>query len=385
MKDARFLALAVTLIGLFLTSGPSFAQVDDTPWHIEVEWEVGGADSDLYFSFPNEIVIGNDDQVYISDRRETHIQVLSRTGESLFTIGGQGQGPGEFSEVTSMLAMPEGGILVQDRRNGVLTQFDSDGEVVRSIKIPEISTRIRSLIAYDAATDHIAFLKDHLSREIDKYMVFEAGLGEGSEGNGVFKPAELLDTSDPVWAFSASSVISYGHVSLQSGGATKLVIYPTYYNAAWVSIDFRAGRVDNVQSRQPAEANKLPHGTKLNITDEEFKASRGEWGSAVGVYTQQGIFFADIHNWAVSAIPLGEEQFGVFFNSEETGMDGQWADVHSMDGSLLGRHPINHSLPVGENNKPGLRAGRGMEEVYLVYYDADRTPIVARGRLVAGQ
>lgn len=360
------------------------AQIDETPWQLEVEWELGSEETGVFFTFPNDLVIGADDQIYLSDRREPAIQVFTRSGKEVRTIGQEGQGPGEFTEVTSMLAMPEGGILVHDRRGGRMSQFDAKGNLLRTVIIPEVSSGLMWLAAYDASTDRVAFAKENKARNTDDPILFWGDLSSETLGDGVLPPGKMLDLTDPVYAFTGASILTYHlFVRRTTDGDSRIMIFPIYYTGAWATTTFENGVLGTPEVFIPEKANALLHATKLDLTDEEWRANRGKYNMAMGSYGQNGIHFADIHNYALAGLPLDSGRIGLVFLSEESEMDGIWMDEYDPTGTLLGRHPITHDLATGENSHPIILSSDGAGEVYFTYRTVDGVPIVGRGRLVA--
>jgi|GEM_PF-2202124 len=357
------------------------AQIDETPWHLEVEWELGSEDSGVYFSFPFDLVIGNDDQIYLSDRREPGITVFTRSGEEVMTIGQEGQGPGEFSEVTSMLAMPEGGVMVHDRRGGRLSQFDAQGTLMRTIVIPDATPRLLWLAAYHAASDRLAFVKETVDLDVESPLLYWADLSSETLGEGVLMPSDYIDLEDPVFAFAGRGPLAHNAVALNNDNGS-LLVYPTYYTGSWAMVDFKNGELQNPRSFAPDPEYALKHATKLDITEEEWRATRDQYGMVLGSYGRNGVHFADIHNFTSASIVVGSDHHGIVFTSEESGMDGQWIDVFESSGSLVGRQPLLHELNTLEGGNPMILASNGMDEVYFLYYTPDMVPIIGRGRLV---
>ncbi len=62
--------------------------------------------------------------VYVSDRAEHRIWVFGARGESLPTLGREGQGPGEFLSPTGIALGPEGKLYVRDQQH--VTRFGAD-------------------------------------------------------------------------------------------------------------------------------------------------------------------------------------------------------------------------------------------------------------------
>ncbi|WP_425153943.1 hypothetical protein [Candidatus Palauibacter sp.] len=55
------------------------------------------------------------DEVLILDRIQTNVRVFSATGEYLYTLGGQGEGPGELQVPEALVLEPGGDLLVADQ------------------------------------------------------------------------------------------------------------------------------------------------------------------------------------------------------------------------------------------------------------------------------
>ena len=70
----------------------------------------------------------------VADPSEAQIRRYSPDGKLLWFAGRQGQGPGEFTGVTSIVRLASGGIVAADR-NGRLTFFDADARrVTRTVE-----------------------------------------------------------------------------------------------------------------------------------------------------------------------------------------------------------------------------------------------------------
>ncbi len=375
------------LVGLFLVAfgtAPATAQLDQSPWHLEVEWELGGEESGVFFTSPRDLVIGAGEYLYLSDRRDLEIRMFTKSGEEVRTIGREGQGPGEFSEVTSLLAMPNEGVLAHDRRGGRLAEFDASGRLVRHITLPGISSRLMWLGAYDSATDRIAFLQEAQERDANSPLAHWADLDDEISGGGALAPTEFLDVEDPVYAFTARSILTYLAGSWYRGSDREAVlVVPKYYTGTWVSIPFESGDFGESVVHRVSNESTLPHATKLEISREEMRAAGNKYGNALGSYGRDGVHFADIHNFAHVTLPLKDGGIGIVFSSEESGMDGIWIDAFDQTGLHVGRHSITFDLPIVESGiGPTFLRGSGTDEVYFLYYTEEMVPILGRGKLV---
>lgn len=383
LTPSPWLVLPLFVIVGMMTVFPVRAQLDQTPWYLEVEWEIGGEESEVYFTSPRDLVIGTGDRVYLSDRREPVIRVLTRTGEEVMTIGQEGQGPGEFSEVTSMLAMPDGGVLVHDQHNDRMSQFDAEGELIRTIKIPEATEGRNWLAAYDEPTDRLVMVKEMPRGVSDEPLIYWVDLERKRLGEGVLRPSELIDIDDAVHAFTANSTLSWGITAFQGDEREfTLLVFPVYYSGEWSIVSFSSGVLGDPKNHFPEPIHMLHHATKVNVSEAEWQQTVGGYGSALASYSQTGVNYADIHTKANLGLRLDSAHMGIVFLSEEIGMDGYWVDVFTTEGELVGRHPITHNLNSITETGVSLFASNGLGEVYFLYYTPDMVPIIGRGRLV---
>lgn len=90
---------------------------------LEEMWRLGGADDDeTIFGIINRVLVDDENNIYLLDAQLSEITVISAEGEVLKTLGGEGDGPGEFRGPRDICFLPDGTI-------GVLQTFP--GKVVK--------------------------------------------------------------------------------------------------------------------------------------------------------------------------------------------------------------------------------------------------------------
>ncbi|MFC1476903.1 6-bladed beta-propeller [candidate division KSB1 bacterium] len=72
-------------------------------------------DENFQFFYPWDVLVENTGSIYILDMQNHRIQKFDGNGKYLLTIGRQGQGPGEFQEPHSIVAVPGSNIHVSDK------------------------------------------------------------------------------------------------------------------------------------------------------------------------------------------------------------------------------------------------------------------------------
>lgn len=94
------------------------------------------------------------------------VRIFSSTGRHLRTLGGRGEGPGEFRILSPLAGLVEDTIWTWDRRLSRITWFSTDGDVLGNMHVP-----------VNAGVDDLARLSDgtHLAK-----MAFNPELKDGS-------------------------------------------------------------------------------------------------------------------------------------------------------------------------------------------------------------
>jgi hypothetical protein len=100
---------------------------------------IGSETDDRYFftSIP-DIRLDQKGKIYVLDSKNARIQVYSPDGGYIITLGGKGQGPGEFSIPNALFIDKKGNIYVHDVMTRKMTIFSSEGNYKKSISLDEI-------------------------------------------------------------------------------------------------------------------------------------------------------------------------------------------------------------------------------------------------------
>jgi len=119
--------------GVTIVKNPKEPVYGENAVSLEEELSVGEAEGrkEYMFSRIGNITVDNEENIYVLDRKESHIKVFNKQGEYLRTFGKKGQGPGEFNRPYSILITPQDEITVEDSR--VLHFFTFQGEFIKSL------------------------------------------------------------------------------------------------------------------------------------------------------------------------------------------------------------------------------------------------------------
>lgn len=103
------------------------------------ELVIGQAEGDDHYMFGETVVFNTDEQgnFYVTDWRRKRILKYDPAGHYLLTIGREGQGPGEFQNLSPARFDRNGHIYVTDIVSRRICFFDDSGNYLRQIAIPE--------------------------------------------------------------------------------------------------------------------------------------------------------------------------------------------------------------------------------------------------------
>lgn len=158
MRGSRLLCAGVSLVlcGFLLlgcggggdrASGDGWA-VEEGALTLEPDLLVSETDS-FYFGSVSDIAVAGDGRIFVLDGRARHVKMLRPEGTLLDSIGGEGQGPGEFQGPRQIVVARGDSLFVldaQSRRISVFSPsrdfaygvpFETGGAAVEELMVPE--------------------------------------------------------------------------------------------------------------------------------------------------------------------------------------------------------------------------------------------------------
>lgn len=103
---------------------------------LEEIWRVGGEDDEtVLLGLVGDVEVGPDGNFYVLDTQLSQVQVLAPDGQYLRTIGGPGEGPGEFTRAMEMAFLPDGSLGVAQAFPGRLVGLLPDGSPHDNVEI----------------------------------------------------------------------------------------------------------------------------------------------------------------------------------------------------------------------------------------------------------
>ena len=138
LRTAVLVATATSATSV-VSAASATAQDRDRPLDADFEevYRVGGATAPEWaqFSMAGTVAFDGSGNVLMLDVLAEQIVVIGTEGQLVRTIGGPGEGPGEFRSAADMVVWRDGRIAVADMGHGAYQLFDPAGELERMVSM----------------------------------------------------------------------------------------------------------------------------------------------------------------------------------------------------------------------------------------------------------
>jgi hypothetical protein len=133
-KESKRFATIEVIDGVEYVRNPNTPQFPNKTVTFEEELSIGGEDEqgNVILYQASDFTVDGHENIYISDAKEIGIKVFDPHGKYLHSIGGKGQGPGEFQWIMDFSFLPDERLLVMDFRSLRTSIFDSSGKFLES-------------------------------------------------------------------------------------------------------------------------------------------------------------------------------------------------------------------------------------------------------------
>lgn len=107
-----------------------------------IEVEVGVREGDPQYALTQVLAVRatSSGGLLVAESRSRELRYFDRSGTHLRTVGGQGEGPGEFSSMSTFSGMAADTVWIWDSRNQRITCFAPDGALLDASVIPPHTT-----------------------------------------------------------------------------------------------------------------------------------------------------------------------------------------------------------------------------------------------------
>lgn len=104
-------------------------------WPAAEDLRVGSVDGSVTLTWIRSIEVGPDGRMFTMHPTEQEVRMFAEDGTPMRTLGGRGDGPGEFQNAYTMGLVGDT-LWVYDGRPSRFSQFDMNGELVGSFTVP---------------------------------------------------------------------------------------------------------------------------------------------------------------------------------------------------------------------------------------------------------
>ena len=184
-------------------------------WITESAYEIGSRHGErASFGRISDVRLGIEGQrVYVVDRSESEVTAWTPGGALLLSVGGEGEGPGEFRSFPRAIHVTQRGLQVLDRNHFV--EFSSDGRHLATTPIP-------SSVSYRGFG-----FRPGLRLEDGSLLVYpgvESGYRSGWWGDDPVNelPIVRLSEQDGRWGVDSLTVLDVGNEILGTGDPENL-------------------------------------------------------------------------------------------------------------------------------------------------------------------
>jgi hypothetical protein len=186
------------------------------------ELTIGVAEGDENYMFGGSIFPNADDEgnFYITDWNRKRIQKYDAAGKFVLTIGRQGQGPGEFGNISIVRFDRKGRLYVTDIVNRRLNFFDKAGHFLEQISLPDAF----EIFAVNSRGGYVAGHTQEVKSEFRAFKI-EWGVFDG-QFNLVHELFSMIQDFKPPAGRDASSVAKF-----LAGVLSRMVFRPQPYLA----------------------------------------------------------------------------------------------------------------------------------------------------------
>jgi len=182
-----------------------------------------GDTDDVYIGSMAGVAVADDGTLYLADRTEAVIHIYSESGEYQTTIGGKGEGPGEFLSISS-IKLHEGELFALDTQQQRVSVFDA---VARDyLRSHTLSGGTQDLSGFPVAAEPLSgsrflVLYNSMQREDEKFYRRYMPRILDAEGNTIasefieFPASEMLMLqSDNMIRISSLPFMGESHIGL---------------------------------------------------------------------------------------------------------------------------------------------------------------------------
>ncbi len=172
-----------------------------------------------YLHSPQVIAVNSQDHLYVLDADSNEVRVFDENGECLKTIGGKGNGPGQFTKAVNLAIDENDNLYVADQGTSRVHVFDARGKFLLAFGSTGVGNGYFQQISSVAASEGKVYVADYQSDQVQVFKYSPDGLNNkperlystktaapfpGMDGNDVMRytMARKLALSDAIKEFT---------------------------------------------------------------------------------------------------------------------------------------------------------------------------------------
>jgi hypothetical protein len=316
-----------------------------------------------------DIAVDRERNIYIADAMSMSINVFSREGEYVNSIGRRGRGPGEFLSFKEITVSNKNELLVVDKRQFRIIKFNTSGELLETYSM---SAENQDVVFFN----QISQLKD--GKNLVLYKKF------GSVGSD----EEVFHIWDDGFENKLKSFGAFGDLGFDEGFGKEIVKLAlgsfTFKNEQQIIFapSIYQGNLFLYDKTNSGDwkFNKKVEGHNFEIKPyENYSSSRSN--DALTLHTQQGEVNGDINVSSMGVFSLGKNYIAHFSMSKANKSENKkWVfGVELYDNKLnfLGYFKLDTFAKSHNLIQPGLRAKDADDNFYMLIKQ-DTYPIVRK-------
>jgi hypothetical protein len=190
-----------------VTMNPATPMGADEVIQPEQMWRIGGDDEDVLFGLIDDALVDEAGNTYLLDSVLSSIYVVDAAGEITRTIGGEGDGPGEFRFAQELIFLPNGDVGIMEMMPGKIVVVDREGTPRPSFALGE---------GGQGLMNHL----QHIDANGDAVLIGKVvtTFGEGSATTNYTLSSYDAEGSEQAVLMENKEVQSGGNISLNIGG-----------------------------------------------------------------------------------------------------------------------------------------------------------------------
>jgi len=356
MQRPGLVVHSLVLVGIFAVHAASAQSRIVEAAFIE-ELSIGedeGADAAYLLGNPTHVRVDSLGNIYVAEERQCVVKIFDTDGVLLRALGGRGEGPGEFREISGMVLDEDDRIVILDRFARRITVFSPDGLVLNTHSFDlDHTIRPKDLIylphrGYAFPGSPVA--QGAVESEHFLISIFDSTFNEVR--SRAVRATDLYDLENP---FHLAMLEGGFDLRMNSGPSGELLASPYLYNGKIYVYERRGDEWSGTVVRGYMPDRESHHVSQP--TDAELRQMHAENSVSQVVNGTYGRFAVRSERHSYGTFRLNDGHLVHFVHSRLDNKDWRmFVEFFASDLSFMGRVPLN--VDARENGNHGTGSTR---------------------------